>query len=493
MAMIGIRNLTFAYPGSYDNIFEDANLRLDTSWRTGLVGRNGRGKTTLLRLLLGEYHFSGCISAPGTVFRYFPMEPEGGDTQTVLEAASGGQPCWMLERELGKMGMDAGILERPFETLSGGERTKALLAGLFLSEGGFLLLDEPTNHLDAATRQAVAEYLAGKRGFLLVSHDRALLDRCTDHTIAINRTGFDVQKGNFSMWYAQKQAQDAAQHARNEQLRGELRRLDEAARRTAHWAADVEKTKKGSRNGRPKPPDSGYIGHKAAKLMGRAKAAQRRREDAAAEKATLLRDVEESGPLQLHPLAYHSRRLVTLRDVALRCGGRSILKHVALELCRGERIRLDGKNGCGKTSLLKLVLGEFSGETAGEIAISPGLKLSYVPQDASFLAGDLREFARSNGLEEKLFFAILRKLGFERVQFEKDMAGYSAGQKKKTLIAKSLCEQAHLYIWDEPLNYIDVLSRIQIEELLLKCQPAMLFVEHDAAFGEKIATATLGL
>ena len=116
-----------------------------------------------------------------------------------------------------------------------------------------------------------------------------------------------------------------------------------------------------------------------------------------------------------------------------------------------------------------------------------------MPQDASFLTGGLRDYAREQGIDETLFKTILRQLDFSRIQFEKDMEDYSAGQKKKVLIASSLCRQAHIYIWDEPLNYVDVLSRMQIEELIAAYRPTMLFVEHDQAFCEKIATKTIKL
>ena len=121
-------------------------------------------------------------------------------------------------------------------------------------------------------------------------------------------------------------------------------------------------------------------------------------------------------------------------------------------------------------------------ETAG------GLRISYVPQDTGHLKGSLADYAEGYGLELPLFLALLRKLDFGREQFEKNMEDYSGGQKKKVLIARSLCEQAHLYIWDEPLNFIDVFSRMQIEELLLKYRPAMLLVEHDKAFTDRIGT-----
>ena len=119
--------------------------------------------------------------------------------------------------------------------------------------------------------------------------------------------------------------------------------------------------------------------------------------------------------------------------------------------------------------------------------------ISYVPQDASHLQGLLSDYAREHRLDESLFKAILRKLDFERVMFEKDIRDFSGGQKKKVLLAGSLCERAHLYIWDEPLNYIDVFSRMQIEQLLLSASPTMLVVDHDVRFQKKLATRTVKL
>ena len=147
---------------------------------------------------------------------------------------------------------------------------------------------------------------------------------------------------------------------------------------------------------------------------------------------------------------------------------------------------MQGKNGCGKSSILKLIINRRT--EYGKITLASGLKISYMPQDTSQLSGTLKEYAEQYQLEESLFFALLRKLDFSRTQFEKRQEDYSGGKKKKVLSARSLCEQAHHYIWDEPLNYTDIFSRMQIAELIQEYKPTMLFVEHDRRFVEDIAT-----
>lgn len=491
MSMIEISNLTFAYDGSYDNIFENVSLRLDTDWRLGLVGRNGRGKTTLLRLLQHKYEYRGTIRAD-VPFDYFPFAIPDPDKDAigVIKDVQPDYEYWQLAREMHRLDLSDEILYRPFRSLSGGEQVKLLLALLFARENRFLLIDEPTNHLDAEARALVADYLKTKRGFLLVSHDRAFLDGCVDHILSINKTNIELQKGNFSSWFANKERQDAFEQAENDRLRADIRRLDEAAKRAARWSDKTESEKHVRNSGLR--PDRGYIGHKSAKMMQRAKSIEARRLDAAEEKAGLLHNIERADDLKLHPLAYRADALAELTDVAVQYGGAPVVEGMRLTIRRGARIALTGRNGSGKSSLLKLIAGQDIPHT-GTVRLGSGLIVSYVPQDASFLSGSLSAYAEACGIDRTLFFAILRKLDFARVQFEKDMADYSAGQKKKVLLARSLCEQAHLYLWDEPLNYIDVFSRMQIEQLLTACQPTLLFVEHDRTFCDKIATETVRL
>ena len=486
MAMIKIENLTFSYPTSYDHIFENVNFQVDTDWKLGFVGRNGRGKTTFLNLLLGKYEYSGKIIS-SVQFDYFPypVTDKSRLTRKILQGICPFAKEWEFMRELSYLEVDADVLWRPFETLSDGEQTKVLLACLFLNEGHFLLIDEPTNHLDMKAREMVSAYMKKKKGFILVSHDRCFLDGCVDHILSLNRANIEVQNGNFSSWVKNFERQQEFEMSQNERLQKDISRLQQSAKRSAVWSDRVEASKIGA-------ADKGYIGHKAAKMMKRSKAIEARQQQAIQKKSGLLKNIEINKKLKLSPLIYHVNMLVSFSDVAVCYDGNTVCDSVSFTLQRGDRIVLDGRNGSGKSSLLKLLLKEPIGYT-GMITIGSGLVISYVPQDTLHLKGTLSEFAKENHIDESLFKAILRKMDFKRIQFEKNIQDFSDGQRKKVLIAKSLCEQAHLYVWDEPLNFMDVYSRMQLEQLIKEFSPTMIFVEHDQAFRDTIATKIVRL
>lgn len=492
MSLISVVNLTFGHDGSYDHVFENVSFQIDTDWKLGFTGRNGRGKTTFLQLLLGKYEYRGSISAPVN-FEYFPFEVTNPEENTldVIERIYPDYLYWQVQRELSLLQVSEEVLYRPFATLSNGEQTKVLLATLFLKENSFLLIDEPTNHLDMRARKVVSDYLKTKRGFILVSHDRAFLDNCVDHILSINKTNLEIQKGNFSSWWENKQRQDNFEIAENEKLLRDIEHLSSAAKRTANWSDEVEKTKHGKKNSGLRP-DRGYIGHKSAKMMKRAKSIESRKQSAIEEKSMLLKNLERSERLKISQLPLHGSRFVEFEKVAIFYDQHQVCENVSFTIEPGDRVALCGKNGSGKSSLIKLICGESVSYT-GEFRKASQLKISYVSQNTAHLKGSLTEYAFSQGIDESLFKAILRKLDFSRVQFDKDMADFSGGQKKKVLIAKSLCEKAHLYIWDEPLNFIDVISRMQIEELLLEYSPTMLFVEHDSEFCKSVATKMIRL
>lgn len=489
MSLIHITGLTFAHDGS-ETLFDEVTLQIATRWKLGLIGRNGRGKTTFLKLLLGKHPYAGIIHSP-VAFDYFPFEVEDKNRSTreiVREVCPEHEP-WQLERELSLLNVSTDLPDRPFQTLSGGEQSKVLLAALFLKENRFLLLDEPTNHLDTEGRESVTRYLAGKNGFILVSHDRVLLDQCIDHVLSINKCDIELQKGNFSTWQQNRDYRESFGQSENRKLKKEIKRLEITARRTAEWSDNIEKEKTGHG-----PVDRGYLGHQAAKMMKRSKSAEKNAQKAIREKSQLLQNIETDEKLQMGNLRHHAKRLVELENVAIQYGETPLLENISLVVQPGERVALSGKNGCGKSSLLKLILG--IGEEIphhGTIRRASGLMISYVPQDASFLSGKTKDLIKESGIDEPLFKAILRKLGFSRDHFNLDLSELSAGQKKKILLARSLSQQAHLYVWDEPLNYIDVISRMQIEKAIVESQSTLVFVEHDRTFTEMVATRTFVL
>ncbi len=488
MSLISVKNLTFSYDGSYDNIFEDVSFQIDTDWKLGFCGRNGRGKTTFLNLLTGKYEYSGEISA-SVGFEYFPYEAEDikADSIDLIRGICPDFAQWELVRELSLLEAPEEALYRPFESLSQGERTKLLLAALFMKENSFLLIDEPTNHLDMRGRAVVSEYLRSKRGFILVSHDRAFLDNCVDHILSINRTDIELQRGNFSSWLVNRERKDSFELSENERLQKDIKRLRQAAAQSSKWADGAEKKKLGKGSADKEGDSMAYYGEKSRRMQQRRKNLEHRRQTAIEEKAGLLKNVESAENLKMPHLKYHTNRLISLEDISVFFGEKAVCKDVSFEVNQGDRIALCGRNGSGKTSLFKLILGEDI-RFSGDLQLGSRLIISHVSQDTSRLKGDLSAFAREKGIDESLFKTILRKLDFSRTQFEKDMGEFSGGQKKKVLIAASLCEKAHLYIWDEPLNFIDVISRMQIEDLLLTYRPTILFVEHDSVFCDNVAT-----
>ena len=423
MSMIKIENLTFSYPSSSDNIFENVSFQIDTDWKLGFVGRNGRGKTTFLNLLQNKYEYSGKILS-SVSFDYFPC------------------PVTKKERLTEEILWDIAPLAEEWEFLKA--------------------------------------YLKKKKGFLLVSHDRCFLDNCVDHILSLNRTNIEIQSGNFSSWMENFKRQQDFETSQNERLKKDIFHLRQAAQRTSAWSVRTETAKYG--NG---PVDRGYIGHKSAKMMKRAKTIEARQKQAIEEKSGLLKNAEYTENLKLFPQKYHTDTLASFSHICICYDRKPVCGPLSFSVQQGDRLVLHGKNGSGKSSLLKLLTG-ISVPHTGTVTVGSGLQISYVPQDTSHLKGTLSDFAAQNQIEETL-----RKMDFTRTQFLKDMQDFSEGQKKKVLVAKSLCEQAHLYVWDEPLNFIDIYSRMQIEELILEFAPTMIFVEHDRTFRQKIATKTI--
>lgn len=334
------------YPDSFTPVFIGLSFSIDTSWQLGLVWRNGRGKTTPIRLLSGELSGTGSILS-GVGFDRFPFacEPEQsalwnmrravapfdkweaemeallqegdkaslarwGEIQEHYAAANGYSINELPGKETARLWLDPDLLSRPLCSFSPGEQTRLQLAALFCKKNRFLLIDEHTNHLDMPGRKTVAAYLQGKQGFLLISHDRAFLNTSVDHIAAPEKTVMRIEQGNYSSYRENKHLRDAFKLAQNERLEGEIRRLKQTAREKTEWSDKVEATKIG--NG---PTDCGRIGHWAAKAMKRSLSIRTRIDREITEKEALLKDIEYASDLRLHPLPAQGKTCIRLVPV----------------------------------------------------------------------------------------------------------------------------------------------------------------------------------
>ncbi len=486
MSIIDIQHLTFHYPESTDTVFEDVNLQLDSHWKLGLVGKNGSGKTTLLKLLAGKLSFHGKIHKTIN-FCYFPFSVND-QMQTPLEISESINPlceAWKLKKEFSALNLKREVIQTPFAFLSDGEKTKALLAILFLQENSLVLIDEPTNHLDLTGRQALADYLCTKRSFILVSHDRTLLDSTVDHILAIEHNTIEIRHVCFADYLQERERQRESELAQNKQLKKEIKTLQTAAKNASNHANQIEKSKIGTHVG-----DRGYIGHKSAKMMKRAKSIQARAEKKAEQKSLLLYQNDKQEILTLTPLHHHKQGLIQLLNVTLSYDKNILQQNLSLQIDQGQRIAVTGPNGSGKSSLLKALSGEIP-IASGTIQFAPNLILSYLPQTTNCLQGSIETMIEQNNLSKTKVLTLLKKLGFSREDFNKRLEAMSQGQKKKVLLAQSIASSAHLYLWDEPLNYLDLESRMLIEQILMSSTATVLFIEHDRHFVDAVATKVI--
>lgn len=490
MSIICVNNLTFSYDGSYNTIFENVSFSIDTDWKLGLIGRNGKGKTTFLKLLQGLYEYSGSISKSVDV-DYFPFEIKNKNRMAIeiVNEIAPNIDDWEIIKELNLLSTDSEVLYRSFDSLSGGEQIKIELVSLFLKENNFLLLDEPTNHLDVETRNNLANYLKKKKSFILVSHDRAFLDKTVDHIISINNTDIEIIQGNYSVWKENRDRKNNFEISKNEKLQRDIDRLELASKNAADWSKLAEKEKNKTFNSES-TIDRGYVSHRAAKVMKSSKIMQEKVKKAIDEKSSLLKNIDRSDSLKIIPEVCSKNPLIYADNLQIKYNEKTIFSPVSFEVNNGDRVAIIGKNGSGKSSILKLILGKEISYN-GVLKVVNNLKISYVSQSTDYLSGDLKSFAKISNVDESIFKAMLIKMGLSENDFDTNIQDMSEGQKKKVLIAKSISEKANIYIWDEPLNYIDILSRIQIEEAILMYMPTMIFVEHDETFVKNVATKVI--
>ncbi len=498
-------------------LFDNLTLSFGAE-RTGLVGRNGVGKTTLLRVILGELApQKGAVSVTGRlgVLRQSVAPPTGAILTDVLGAradlerlvrietgegtdADLSDADWTLpqrlEAALAEVGLAGFTLERPATSLSGGELTRAALAGLLASEPDLLILDEPTNNLDAGARQMVAQVLARRRGgAIVVSHDRALLEPM-DRIVELSTLGAEVCGGGFSFYAERKaEARALAEH-----------RLEEAERAADRISQEVQavherKEKRDSagkksraRNDQPKM-FLNYQANRAARTGGRqARLGEKLKGEAAADLESAREGVERISRMafDLPPTDLASGKLVlAFEAVSFAWAGRPILEDVSFRITGPERVAVTGPNGAGKSTLLNLASGDLLPESG---VVRRPVAAAIFDQTTSLLRDDqtlVENFLRLNpqaGVNQAQ--AVLARFLFRNLAAQKRAAALSGGERLRAALACVLgaARPPPLLILDEPTNHLDLDSIEAIETALAGFDGALIVVSHDTAFLEAI-------
>lgn len=482
MGNIIIKNMSFQYNNMLDPLFYNVNLNISDDWKLGLIGRNGRGKTSFLKILLNELNYEGKVHS-SVNFKYFPNYPLIDREITTLDFLLEKNPTidlWIILKEMNLMGLSDDLLYQSFYSLSGGEQTKFLLLELFLDKNSFPLIDEPTNNLDLSGRKLVAEYLNSKKGYIVISHDYNFLNSFIDHTLSLNRNNIDLIKGDIETWKYEKNNYDNLTLEKNKKLKDEISRLEKVSRTVSDWGEQKERTSKDA-----------FDKKKAAKHMKRSKAILKRTEEKIEQKKRLIHNIETTKDIDIN-METARHQILKLRNFSLYRDGKKLFHPINIDLYPKDRLFLMGDNGVGKTSLLNFILNKESFEYEGEAYINLPSNISIIEQNIKNTFNYAKIISTFNKEELEKFFNILYKLGVDKNKF-KNNSRWSSGEDKKILIAQELLSLNSLLIWDEITNYLDLLVIQQIINMIQNFSPTMISIDHDEHYVEEVATKTIKL
>jgi lincosamide and streptogramin A transport system ATP-binding/permease protein len=521
MSRIIISNLNFSYKEYYQPIFQNVNLSVDTNWKLGLIGRNGRGKSTFLKLIHGDLEPDQGTIVKDVKTEYFPYstqtsykktidvikeligklksmeermevlvemtrECEMQEYQEILEVyleLDGYSMESKIKKELNLMNLSEELLEQEFDLLSGGEKTKMQIIALFLRKNAFVLLDEPTNHLDLEGKRVIAEYLQSKKGFLVVSHDRGFIDRVVDHILSINKADIAIEKGNYTSWKLNKDQREAFELRSKERLEREVEALEKVSVRTRSWASLAEREKN------PFATNNRGNSSRAAKFMRQAKTAEQTIQENINEKKNLLKNYEVTSELKLSRLESAQTCLVAAYGLSFGYSDsdRLLFEQLSFRINQGDRIWIRGKNGSGKSTLLSIIDRKIY---SNKLHYAENLQIERASQEPQWSEGWIQQLIPDAEIRGR-FLDICHHLDLEYDTLQRPIETFSSGELKKIDIARALAVPSQLLLLDEPLNFMDVYFREQLEKAILTYRPTLAFVEHDELFGSKVATGEI--
>ncbi len=492
------------------NILDGLTFTIYSGERVGILGHNGCGKTTLFRILTGEldYDEGEIMICPGKrigLISQIPVYPDGWTTEDVLKDAHrrlygisrrideltaemehNGDEALLREydrlsedfRRLGGYDMDternkvangldidASMRERPFALLSGGEKTRVNLARLILEDTDILLLDEPTNHLDLRATQWLEEYLLRFKGTVLaISHDRWFLDKVVQRSIEINEGKAELYSGGYSFYAEERQRRFDEKLKKYEKDQAKIEQLTRAAEQMHLWA---------------------FMGND--KLHKRAFSMEKRIERLShSEKPTEQKKLN----VKFKQSEFNGDEVLVTDNLAKSFGSKTLFSSLNLTVTGGERIALIGDNGTGKSTLIKLIMGEDAPDK-GYLYRGPTVRTAYLPQIVTF-SDD-----RRSALDTMLYDCRcqpqeardrLASFGFRGDDVLTPVSALSGGERSRLKLCMIMGRDINFLILDEPTNHLDIASREWMEDALSDYEQTLLFVSHDRYFIEKFAT-----
>jgi len=453
-------------------LLDGATFAVQANERIGLIGRNGTGKSTLLRVIAGRVQLDdGALQIrDGLRIGFVEQEPELEPAPTIGESLAAGIPGerWTFQARLNEY-MDRLELapSRPLDTASGGERKRAALARALALEPELLLLDEPTNHLDIAGIERLEELLAKVRACIVVTHDREFLDRVATRIVELDRGVLRSYPGNFAAYEARKNDELAAEEVAN-------RRFDK------FWAQEEVWIRKG-------------VEARRTRNEGRVKRLERLRLERA-ERRDRLGNIN----LAMDTGQSSGRLVAELIDVTKGFGDRPIIDQLALRIMRGDRIGLIGPNGAGKSTLIRVILGALPPDS-GSVRLGSNVHVAYFDQlreqldpertvaDTISPGSDWVEL----GTQRKHVMSYLGDFLFSAQRAKAPIKMLSGGERNRLLLARLFARPANLVVLDEPTNDLDIESLELLEERLQGYTGTLLLVSHDRRFLDNVVTQTL--
>lgn len=473
MHLLEMRDISMGFADR--ELFTIEKLDIYAGERIGLIGANGSGKSTFLRLLMGELK-----PLSGTIKRF-------GDWQQFRQFDAAYSADMIAETDIGLWGI-AGLWQRDPETLSGGEKTRSRLAKVLAAPGDMLLLDEPTSNLDMAGIEQLSTFLWTQESFILISHDRALLnDHCT-RILDIREGKIFDYPGNYDEYVAWLEADLRRREQEFEQFRAEQSRLQNLSKDLQRKASKISKKPKGMSASEAKQRDFVAThrsqGGKAKSLASAAKHTDKRieqlKEKEKPKSSYVIRpDFTLTNPPKNKVIAEAS-------DLSFGYeGGADLFDGATFRLKREIRTALIGPNGCGKTALCRLIV-----EGHEQIRSVPKARYGYFRQEMELIDGEktvLENMRRISCQNEQIDRSILARMGFFQDSVHKKAVVLSGGEKVKLSFAMLFVSDANVLVLDEPTNYLDLPSLEAIEALLLDYEGTMLFVSHDRILVERLA------